>query len=106
MNHLKVESKLLADLKSLIKNHGFTKSVINELDDALLPFDPTIQACVKDLFHKAANERVKIDCGNKDISKTASNLVADEIEYLPRTKLPKNKNENDDRVSRRALATR
>ena len=87
VNHLKVESKLLEYFKSSMKNYGFTKSVINELDDILLPFDSNIQARIKELFHKVVNERVKIACDNKHIEDTTSNLGADEIGDLPRRKL-------------------
>ena len=85
-NHLKVESKLLVDLKYSMRNYGFTKSAINELDYVLLPFDPAIQARAKDLFHKVVNEHVKIACDKKDMEETTSNLGADKIGDLPRRK--------------------
>ena len=88
--HLKVESKLLADLKLPVRSHGVTKSAINDLDDILLSFDPWMQARVKDLFHKAANERVKTTRYDQNITETALNLGEDEIEDLPRRKLLKN----------------
>ena len=67
-NHLKIKSKLLADLKSPMRNYGFIKAAINELGNVLLPFEPTIQARTEDLFHKVFNERVKIAYDNKDIA--------------------------------------
>ena len=86
---LKVESKLLADLKLPMRSYWVTKSAIDDLDDILLPLDPGVKYRVKDLFCKAVNEHVTTTCDDQNITETALNLGEDEIADLPRRKLLK-----------------
>ena len=88
-NYLKVESKLMSDCKSPLRNYRFTKLAINELDKILLLFDPIIQARTKDLLYKSVNERAKIAGENKEVTDVTTNLGIEKIGDLHRRKFLK-----------------